>query len=201
METEALPAEPELETGEIVVFYEEDFVPPKEEVKIPIPLPRVGLVALAFPIYGQRWFDPAPLWLVEGGESIGMTEPLCDARALAVKALQEKVPAMVTRQVIRAVAKGIAAKKSGDYLGPFGELTSILYNYFSENADLRSWNTLPAHVQVMRTRLPAGTHHLSLEMEGSALSHDLEVTVKRGTRTVVRVISAGKSIRTTQITF
>ena len=192
---------PGMETGELLLFFEEDFVPQKEEVKIPIPLPSGGIVAVAFPFYGQRWPDASPMWVMEGSDTIGVTEPLCDARALAVKALKEKVPAMVTRQIIRAVAKGIAAKKSKDKFGSLGELSSLLYNYISENADLRSWNTLPAEVQVMRASLPAGKHSLSLEQEGTAMFHDIEINIKSGAKTIVRVIRAGNTFKTTEITF
>lgn len=102
------------ENGELLVVYEDGFVPQKQEVKIPIPIPSVGLMAIAFPIYKEQWTPQIPLNISINSESLGATEPICDFRALAVKALKEQIPAIVVRQAVRAVAKGaasVAAKK------------------------------------------------------------------------------------------
>lgn len=192
---------PDLETGEVLLFFEDDFVPQKEQVKIPLPVPGNGIIAIAFPIYRQAWSDLSPISVLAGADLLGVTAPLVDARALAVKALTERIPAMVTRQVIRAVAKGVAARKSRDKLGSLGEFSLTLYNLLSENADLRSWNTLPARVQLVRGNLPVGKHTLSLQQQDGNVLSDLEIDVNNGSRTIVRVIRAGNMLRTTTIKF
>jgi uncharacterized protein len=188
-------------SGELIVFFEDGFVPQKEEVKIPIPVPNAGLVAIAFPIYSARWTTSPPITLVEGGQRVGTMEPICHVRALAVKALKERVPAMIIRQTIRAVAKGASAKKAKEKYGVMGEFTSSLYNLASENADLRSWTTLPGTVQLLRAVLPAGEHTLSMQQGGVTLPAGLSVSIPGGGKTVLRVIRVGNRIYTMSQSF
>ena len=49
----------------------------------------------------------------------------------------------------------------------FGLLSSI-YNFYSEQADLRSWQSLPAQIRVARLFLRPGHRHLLLEDRGEA---------------------------------
>jgi hypothetical protein len=79
---------------------------------------------------------------------LGTTETLCDVRALAVKALKEKAPIIAARQLIRALAKGASNHAAKKQFGDLGILGMNVLNYATEQADLRSWLTLPANAQV-----------------------------------------------------
>jgi hypothetical protein len=182
--------------ADLLVLFEDGLVPPKQEVKIPLPVPRVGIVAIAFPVYGDRPPPGAPLTLAMDGKPLGRTEPICDFRALAAKALQEKAPAIVTRQVMRAVAKGATARVATDQLGAAGLLLSSIWNYMSESADLRSWLTLPADAQVMRVRVPAGTHRLALKHEAVPAPAFVDLAVGEAARSVIHVVRVGGQLYT-----
>ena len=190
-------------SGELLLVYEDGFVPQKQEIKIPLPIPTVGLVAIAFPIYDGEWTPPALLNVIKDNHRLGTTEPLCDFRALAIKALKEKAPIIVTRQVIRAVSKGIKSRqfnKNSD--NPGGALLWILdsiWNVISENADLRSWLTLPSNAQILRTSLPPGTHKLLLEREGIADRIYADVEIAANGKTVLHVVRAGDRFYTTSV--
>lgn len=184
----AIPAS----SGDLLIIFEDGFAPQKQEVKIPLPVKNVGLLTVAFPVYKEKWTPCNPLSLERNGEAIGSTEPICDFRALSVKALKEKVPAIVTRQIVRLLAKGAATKTAKEKLGPLGELGMSLWNIASENADLRSWISLPADAQVLRVALPAGSHKLTLNQLGIPATSSVEINIGEGSKTILHVVRAGQ---------
>jgi len=188
-------------SGELLVLFEDGFVPRKQEIKIPIPIGRGGLVAIAFPIYQEKWSSWAPLSILNNDELIGSTEPICDVRALAVKALREKAPVIATRQIIRAVAKGAAAAEARKRMGDLGQFASDVWNLISESADLRSWLTLPADAQILRTKLPTGSYRLALRHPMAAGVTYADVNINAAGKTVMQVIRAGGQIYSSVTSF
>ena len=188
-------------SGELLVLFEDGFVPQKQEIKIPLPAGRAGLVTIAFPIYDERWTPQTPLRILNNNELVGSTEPICDVRALAVKALKEKAPVIATRQIIRAVAKGATAAEARKQMGDFGLLATNIWNIISENADLRSWLTLPSNAQILRTTLPAGHYQLTLQhpLGGFPAYADVEITPSG--KTVLQVVRAGGQIYSSATSF
>ncbi len=177
--------------GDLLVLFEDGFVPQKQQIKIPLPVPNVGLMAAAFPIYREKTAPSNSLFIESNGGVIGSTEQICDFRALSVKALKEKVPVIATRQVARILVKGAATKAAKDHLGAFGELGMSIWNLVSENADLRSWVSLPADAQVLRVALPAGTYKMLLKQRGTLKTASVDVEIAGGSRTILHVIRAG----------
>lgn len=189
-------------TGELIVLFENGFVPQKREIKVPIPTPN-GFLAVAFPVYTAKLPDVEPLALSEPDrkDALDETEPLCYVQALAVKSLKEKVPGMVVRHLLRSAAKTAFQYQAKDSAGIAGTILSSLYNVISERADLRSWLTLPRDVQIMRNHLSAGIHHLHLEHKASGAFSDVDVSVNQNGKTILRVIRTGSVLYTTAITF
>lgn len=188
--------------GELIVFFENGFVPQKREIKVPIPTPN-GFLAVAFPVYTAKWPDIEPLSLSEPERRsvLGETETLCYVQALAVKSLKEKVPGMVIRHLLRSAAKAAFQQQAKDSAGVAGTIFSSFYNVLSERADLRSWLTLPRDVQIMRNHLSAGVHHLHLEHKASGAFSDVDVSVNQNGKTILRVIRTGSVLYTTAIPF
>lgn len=193
--------DPPTDAGELIVLFEDGLVPPKEEVKIPLPVPSGGFIAVAFPIYNAGWSPPARLTIRDSGAVLGETEPICDVRALAIRALKEKVPAMTLRQILRAGAKAATTVKMKKDLGPFGELTSTLWNFVSENADLRSWLTLPESAQIFRAPLPPGPHRLVLTHERLSAPVLVDVDVRKMGKTILRVVRIGNRFYNSSVTY
>lgn len=181
-------------SGELLVLFEDGFVPQKQEIKIPVPIGGSGLVAIAFPIYQGNWTPVNPLLILDNNVLLGSTEPICDVRALAVKALKEQVPVLAARQIARAVAKGVAAAEARKNMGGFGQFATIIWNLVSENADLRSWLTLPANAQILRTTLPAGSHRLTLQHPQAGIPADVDVEIPGGGKTVLHIVRAGQQL-------
>lgn len=188
-------------SGELLVLFEDGFVPQKHEIKIPIPIRSAGLVTLAFPIYTEKWSTQVPLLVLDKNELVGSTEPICDVRALAVKALKEKAGVIAARQIVRAVAKGVSAAVAKEALGEFGKFATNIWNFVSENADLRSWLTLPANAQILRTTLPSGRHKLSLQHPMAAGMMYLDVDIPAEGKTLVQVTRAGQQLYTSVTPF
>jgi len=186
--------------GELILLYEENFVPSREEIKIPFFVPG-GLVTLAFPYYRGPWRDYSPLEVITGNVAAGQTELLCDVRGLVVKSLQEKMPVLLARQLVRAVSKVLAQRAAKEKLGPFGELGMMVYSVVSENADLRSWLTLPENVQILRINLPVGEQRLRLQSPHSALGTEIAVDVKSGGKTIVYAVKTGNQFHTATVSF
>jgi hypothetical protein len=183
--------------GDVVVLFENGFVPAKVETGVPI---FVGqhVQKIAFPIYLARWWAPTALTVSTGeGQSLGETRPIADVQAMAVKALQEELPLMLVRQILRVVAKRKMSERAGDAAGPLGQFAVDVFNIVSENADRRSWLTLPAHAQILRRSLPAGEYQLRLN-NGGVLG-TIKVKVVAGRQTVVRVVATGRTLHTESI--
>ena len=172
----------------LVVIYEEGLAPRKSEMSVAYPLPAadsIGMIAL--PIYAEPPPPAAPVGVSAGGRPLGQTAPICDVAALAARALAEQMPGILTRQVARAVAKAVGAKAAKDAGGDWGELAATLYNVLSEQADLRSWLTLPAHVQVLSAWVAPGRPSVALAAPGGGAFWAGPVTLKAGKTTLVVV--------------
>lgn len=182
--------------SELILFFEDDFVAQKEQIKIPIPISTqtVNFTAVAFPIYNIKSVSFSPIALSEKGNLQGITEPICDVNALAVKSLKEKIPAITIRCLIRTCAKAAVAKTAEDKGGWIGSLCASAYNIFSENADLRSWLTLPADVQIMRISLPPGEHDFLLTHKNSGASCNIKFNVKENSKNIIRIVRAGSKL-------
>lgn len=152
-------------TGEVVVVLELGRAPEK--------FPRDELLDL--PVYVPYPPEHAGALLTREGRVLGSTEGLEDIAATAVKTLDDRMGPTVARRMAglalktgAAVAVRQAVKKKTKDRG-LADLAGWLLWWIlveSDQADTRSWLTLPAGLQVARARLPAGTHHLALELVG-----------------------------------
>lgn len=178
--------------GELVIFFENGIIPQRKEQKLVLPNPGFNLSSVAFPYYPPPQQAPAPL-RIKGKDFQDHAEPLCDIRGLAIKNTREQIPAQVTRQVIRILAKEGIAQVAENRLGFLGKIGANVYNTASEKADLRSWMTLPDQVQVFRKVLPQGKQTLQLDHHlTSSLSQEINITA--GKITILKVTRIGDTL-------
>ncbi len=181
-------------TGVVVVLYEQDLVPEKSPVGLSIPTANGSVTTIQVPIYsGSDYVAPRPLGLRYGTTST-QTFPLADNGALAAKTQREKMVGILVRQVLRARAKYEMQKQAADQGGAFAQLAANLYNTISEQADLRSWLTLPAHGQGFRLEMPAGQQTLELVTGTGSTPVQLDVTA--GKTIIVRAIEVNGRLLT-----
>ena len=172
----------------LVVLYEEGLAPQKTEISIDYPVSSGdALGSIAMPTYGPPPPPPTPATMRLGGKTVGTTEPICSVSALAARALAEQMPGILTRQVARAIAKGVGAHAAKEAAGDFGAILATIYNLASEQADLRSWLTLPAHVQVLDAWAAPGEAAACLAGPGGASIWTGKVTLRAGKTTMLVV--------------
>ena len=185
----AAGSEPLAGKARLVVVYEEGLAPQKSEVSLAYPLPSADAIgAIALPTYAEVPPPPVPVRVALGGRALASTAPICNVGALAARALAEQMPGILTRQVARAVTKAVAAKSLSDQGGQGGELGGLaisLYNVLSEQADLRSWLTLPAHVQVLSAWVEPGSSRVELAAPTGGALWSGDVTLQAGRTTLV----------------
>ena len=169
--------------GTVVVMFEEGLAPPRQELFLPFPWPEAWYV-LAIPYYPQAWQAAAPLRLESAAlKQPVLTQPLADIQALSARALRDRMLSLLTRQTLRAQTKHQLQKESRDKGGELLGLLVGAYNLISEQADLRSWLTLPRFAHIARFPLPEGEHEIRLN--GSTT---VRLTVNRQRLTLLRVV-------------
>ena len=151
--------------GDLLLFYQCGLAPEKEEVKIPIPTSH-GFLATAFAVYRSIPTSLSSALVLIDGEVAGETEIPTDVEAQAIRTLVDSIPATIIRGALRMAAKAVFLDQAGKQGGGWGELIASIYNLASEQADLRSWVTLPRNIQALRIYPPDGKHRLQLALTG-----------------------------------
>ncbi len=84
-----------------------------------------------------------------------------DIEAAAIKTFESELPIIMLRTVVRGVLKYLGFRRANQGGEVVGRLVNLL-NVATESADTRSWQTLPNQIFLVRMRLPAGTHNITL---------------------------------------
>jgi hypothetical protein len=194
---------PRPDEGSVVVFLEQGYNVEKRPFSFPIVLPK-NFVQVALPYYDCSLDTVVPSCgavFGAGGETLAETDLACDFRILAVRALRERMPGIVTRQILRSIAKAVVneqANKLGARAGGIGQVVGLavqIGNAVSEQPDLRSWRLLPRFAQTARFRLPEGEHDLTVAV--GAQQSTVHVTVRAGRPTLLHVMSVPGVLRAT----
>ena len=178
--------------GLVAVVFEQGFVPARRSLSLPIPTPH-GVFAVALPTYSAA-DKPSPAALtVTAGSQSARSQVLTDVGGLAARHLREQLPGILVRQTLRATTKYNLQKKANDDFGPVGAIITQLFNLVSEQADLRSWLSLPAYAQATRLMLPPGEHRIELSAPGGGASLTVPV-VEQGVTVIHVVATPGRLI-------
>lgn len=110
------------------------------------------------------------------------SEPVQNVTALAEKSLSERLPSITVKAVARAAAKfamaegitrGAQQAVGGDAAPLVGLLVEVLAKGIavaSEEADKRSWRTLPDEIHVARAWVPPGPYEISIHPSGQEVT-------------------------------
>lgn len=174
--------------GEIVLLYACGEGPVMDQIKFPIPVPSkdkdgnpiTTTVTVAIPKFVRQRNVVTKAWLYVDGERVGRTHALMDVDATAIRSLWDRAPAIAMRQITRAAGRYAAIRytqeKGGNLIGTIVSLISFAL----EQADRRSWISLPQNFQVGRASVRAGKHRLEFRLtghgkEGQVTLADVEV--------------------------
>jgi len=150
--------------SDVLFVIESGFAPSWKSITIPIPIPRGnGLIAtpLSFPIIKSENKGFVPSSVNVAGKQLPV-ETLANLDAMARRQLKDQMPGILLRTVIRAVLKSVAqeqANKGGLVVGLVANVAAVV----SEQADDRSWRTLPERISVARATLPQGTQMIEFQ--------------------------------------
>jgi hypothetical protein len=170
--------------GELVVLFLKDLAPIKRTRRVAQVDPSTGyLVHFSVPVYQRRDSNIAYARIAVQQKMFD-TETVEDISSIAVKTLDEDMPAIMARALARAVVKYQMSRKAGEDNGLAGLMMNIV-GVITEQADTRSWLTLPGEIQLARVPLPPGDYNVNVELVGSG-GHVIstrklgKVTIQRG---------------------
>ena len=179
--------------GKVVILYEYGYVPQKQEVQIPFSF-DFQLQNLTLPTYmGGQGASPK-LSVSNNGRNMAKTEPIVNVAALAAKALHEKIPTNVVRQLSRMVLRQKAKTSMDDSL--LGAVVNIGH-FLLNRADLRSWLTLPSVAQIAHLPVKAGKQELVLSVAGK--QETVPVSIRSGRTSIIYVHYVDNRFTTTVV--
>lgn len=186
--------------GEILLVVYDGLIPAKETryvaTEITDPDGHPYALKVAFPIFRPR---PNIVERVRVGLEDGSTvdselmEPL---DAIAYQNLEQRIGLISAKAIARATAKYIAsfqarkaARAGSEGAGMLVGLAANVFTWATEQADTRSWRTLPNRFHVLRLPLPAGEHQLEVRLKtiyGDVRAlPPLTVKLKKGEKKVI----------------
>lgn len=196
------PSRRPVQQAELMLVVYDGLIPSKRTkyVAAPITTPddKPYTLKVAFPEFAPR--EPA-ISRVRIGTPAGkiyvsqVVEPLS---SIAYKNLEQRLGLIAAKAIARATAKYIAAyqvrratKSSDQGVNLLVGLATNIFTMATEQADTRSWRTLPNRFHIIRLPLEPGRHELEVRVEGlidgSRPGYPLVVELNKGQKKVLPV--------------
>lgn len=157
------------------VLFLTGMAPSREESRLDIPMfavtDEVDYLGAAFPklVYHDNFIEQMTV-ANEAGESY-VSEQLCSMDAVISQDFKNEWPVMVTKTMLTAVTKAYAYQAAGNAAGGWGQVAAVGAQYFTNKADLRTWDTLPKQFGYVRMATPEdGRVSVSVGMHQEAVS-------------------------------
>jgi hypothetical protein len=165
------------------VIFETGLGPKREEIRIDLPVFIVGggvdYVGAAFPrIVTRDDYVPA-LTIMAGGKPF-TTQVVSNLDNVVKREFKNELPATITKIIMASASKAAAAyaaneaTKSNAWANIATRVTATVYQAGMNQADLRTWLTLPKQLQYARLETPADGQLTLTESGGAAQSVALE---------------------------
>jgi hypothetical protein len=167
---EPIPLVRKQEQGQLYFVHFAGRSPVKVEDAIRAQMLDGNLLKIAFPRYKPSYYVVNGARIVRGGEVLATLEPAQPLGAIAVENLDNRKGRIAVKAIARATAKYLAnkalqerAKKESQSTQLLAFVAGTVFTEVSEQADLRSWRTLPDRVLIGRAMLPPGKHVLQAQ--------------------------------------
>lgn len=168
----------------VVVLIEQDLIPVRQSHRMDLPIYTsrgdMRFYSIATPTYTNLAVTPVNNTLSINNLNLVSSE-IVNMAALAAKDLKDNIAGSVVRQVARVAAKEEMRRAIAKEGGEIGNILATLYNIASEQADTRSWQTLPSNVQVISSHFAPGEYQAMLE------NTPLTLSLSAGKTTLVHV--------------
>jgi hypothetical protein len=185
-----IPKNKDKVSGQLVVLVEQGIIASKQEVPIHLPIftshGDMRFYSVALPSYRNILRQYSGLSLSYQGKT-HQSHEIVRLQSLAAKQLEDQMPTIVTRQIVRVIAKEEMRQQMSRKGGDVGNILAAIYNVASEKADTRSWSTLPDSIHILRVNLPVGKHDLELTINGS--NKKVTVDINEDRQTLIKLTS------------
>ncbi|OAN18263.1 hypothetical protein A3K86_05040 [Photobacterium jeanii] len=181
---------PAKDEGRVIIFDEQGVVAAKSDWRLPLywrdNRGQGVIYNLALPYYGNVT-TPTLTPLKLGNTSL-QGQQVANVNSMAQQSLSEALPAIITRQALRVVAKNEVRRAAAEGGDDVGNVLANIFNTLTEQPDTRSWQTLPAAIDIYQNDVKAGTQTLTWN------GQQLDVEVKAGRTTMVWVSRQGNQV-------
>lgn len=173
---------------------------------IPLPIPSRGglqvvMTPLSWPVVEKGDVNSVPASLTLNGKA----QPLVlvtSVDQMARRAIADEMPGIIARSSVRAIVKGAAQKAIQDNAsGVAGAVLSIVAGVAavaSEQADERSWQTLPGFFSLTRGVLPHGINQITLNTPLGPVTREVSLS---GKHALVVLRTSGNALYLSQTPF
>lgn len=149
------------EQGEVILIFHQGLVSRLFEQSITNFSPDIHQhLRISVPVYPLQapWIGYAQLQVAD---QVQRTDILENIDRLARENFAARSPGIAARAMLRVVAKKAAAKSANDQDALAGFIVDLA-GLITEQADTRSWTSLPASIQIARINLPPGEYRVQV---------------------------------------
>lgn len=155
------------EGADLLIVVETGAAPARSSVSVNIPVPTdegVMLAPVSFPALRQQNSpDGAYGVTIDSGHRAEMVR-VTSVDLMARRALQDEMPWILLRAVARATAKVSVQREAAKKDDSNVRAAAIFGTVVTEQADERSWRSLPAEIAIFRARVEAGKHDVVFDV-------------------------------------
>ncbi|SNY36615.1 hypothetical protein SAMN05660659_03995 [Pseudomonas sp. LAMO17WK12:I6] len=152
---------PAADESEILIVVQAGFAPARSSVQVPIPVrlnENLTIVApISFPVMVPDTLTPAVTQILVDGKKHPLTM-INSVSDMAIRTLRDDMPAIISRAMFRANMAAISQAQKNERDPSKASLVTDPDPF--EEADTRTWRTLPDKTLVARLRLKKGLHRV-----------------------------------------
>ncbi|NHW98416.1 COG3014 family protein [Pseudomonas koreensis] len=153
---------PAADESEVLIVVQAGFAPARSSVQVPIPVrlnENLTIVApISFPVMVPDTLTPAVTQILVDGKKHPLTM-INSVSDMAIRTLRDDMPAIISRAMFRANMAAISQAQKNERDPSKASLVVTDPDPFEE-ADTRTWRTLPDKTLVARLRLKKGLHQV-----------------------------------------
>lgn len=153
--------------GELVLFVQSGDIDHKQPGDIAVDLN----LRIAFPFYAVSSTSTPSFSVSANADPVDFDQISTDTVQINARSLSDRGARLAAKQATRLVAKNVlaeAAFKENEALGHLVQLVAFL----TEQADTRSWETLPAGLTLIRVPLEPGTYDVTLQSRRAGVEYE-----------------------------
>ncbi|MFD1259577.1 COG3014 family protein [Entomomonas asaccharolytica] len=150
--------------SDVLIIMQSGLAPKRDSLSISIPIPTnsgIIQISVSLPVINDVGYGSKFNAITVNGRNYPLTE-VTSVDAMSRRALRDDLPMILIRTVTRAATRAVAQQQLNKEVSPWAGLAFGLAGALLEQADLRTWRTLPESMQIARLTLPKGKQTINL---------------------------------------